>query len=304
MRVFVTGATGWIGSATVDELLGAGHEVIGLARSEKSAEDLTAKGATALRGDLDDLDSLRTGSQRADAVVHLANKHDWADPEANDATERAAVAAMLEVLQGTNKAFSIANGLSDIVEGRSVLETDPSPAVGPGSDRGGSENLALDYAARGVRTIVTRFAPSVHGRGDWGFMNWLVAAARKQRVSGYIGDGMSAWSAVHRGDAARLIRLGIEKAPAGTRLHAVAEEFVPTHVIAEAIGAALDLPVTSIAPEEAGQHFGVVGHFFAQTMTGSSDLTRSTLGWEPTGPTLIEDIASGAYTDGTGGAGT
>jgi nucleoside-diphosphate-sugar epimerase len=302
MRVFVTGATGWIGSATVDELLSSGHEVIGLARSDKSAEELETKGAAALRGDLDDLESLRSGARQADAVVHLANKHDWGDPEANDATERAAVEAMLEVLAGTDKAFSIANGLSDIVEGRSVLETDASPAVGPGSDRGGSENLALDYVSRGVRTIVTRFAPSVHGRGDWGFVNWLVAAARKQGVSGYIGDGTNAWSAVHRTDTARLLRLGIENAPAGTRLHAVAEEFIPTHVIAEAIGTALNITVTSIAPEKAGEHFGVVGHFFGQTMTGSSDLTRSTLGWAPTGPTLVEDIASGAYTDETGEA--
>ncbi|MGW4271909.1 SDR family oxidoreductase [Streptomyces seoulensis] len=298
MRVFITGATGWIGSATVGELLSAGHEVVGLARSRASADELTAKGATALRGDLDDLDSLRVGAREADAVVHLANRHDWGNPEENDRTERAAVEAMLEVLKGTGKAFSIANGLSGIVKERSVRETDASPEVGPGSDRGGSENLALDYAGRGVRAIVTRFAPSVHGRGDWGFVNWLVAAAREQGVSGYIGEGTAVWSAVHRTDTARLVRLGIEGAPAGTRLHAVAEESITTRAIAEAIGTVLDIPVVSVDPERASGHFGVVGHFFGQSMTGSNDLTRTTLSWEPTGPTLIEDILSGAYTDG------
>lgn len=295
MRVFVTGATGWIGSATVDELLAAGHDVVGLARSEESAASLQAKGATALRGDLDDLDSLRRGAVAADAVVHLANKHDWGNPAESDRAERAAVQAMLDVLAGTDRPFSIANGLSGLVEGRPVLETDASPAVGPDSDRGGSENLALDYVDRGVRAIVTRFAPSVHGHGDWGFVTFLVAAARKLGVSGYIGDGSTAWSAVHRSDAARLIRLGIEKAPAGTRLHAVAEESIPTRVIAEAIGRAFDVPVTSVAPRDADEHFGFVSHFFATTMTSSSQRTRELLGWIPTGPSLVEDIEGGAY---------
>lgn len=298
MRVFVTGATGWIGSATVDELLSEGHGVIGLARSQESVAALEAKGAVGLRGDLDDLDSLRRGAREADAVVHLANKHDWGNPAESDRAERAAVEAMLQVLEGTDKPFSIANGLSGLVEGRSVVESDASPEVGAGSDRGGSENLALDYADRGVRSVATRFAPSVHGRGDWGFVNWLVAAARKQGASGYVGDGSHAWSAVHRGDTARLIRLGIEKAPAGTRLHAVAEEFVPTRGIAEAIGKVLGVPVVSVAAEDAEAHFGVVGHFFKLAMTGSSELTRSVLGWAPTGPTLVEDILSGGYTEG------
>ena len=297
MRVFITGATGWIGSATVDEFLATGHEVVGLARSEQSANVLIAKGATALRGDLDDLESLRRGATEAGAVVHLANKHDWDNPHESDRAECLAVAAMLSVLEGSGKPFSIANGMSGLVERRSVLETDASPAVGPESDRGGSENLALSYVDRGVRTIVTRFAPSVHGRGDWGFVSFLVAAAREQGVSGYIGDGAQAWSAVHRSDTARLIRLGIERAPAGTRLHAVAEEHIPTRTIAEAIGMALGIPVTSIAPAEADAHFGLVSHFFGQRLTGSSAITRSVLDWQPVGPTLIEDILSGAYTD-------
>jgi len=299
MRVFITGATGWIGSGTVDELLASGHQVIGLARSEESSRALLAKGATALTGDLDDLDSLRRGVAMSDAVVHLANKHDWGNPDESDRAERAAVETMLTELAGSDRPFAIANGLSEIVEGRSVLETDASPAHGPASDRGGSENLALEYADRGVRSMATRFAPSVHGAGDWGFVTWLVAAARKHGVSGYIGDGTTSWSAVHRTDAARLIRLGLELAPAGSRLHAVAEESIPTRVIAEAISGALDIPVASIEPDDADEHFGVVGHFFSQSMTGSSEITRSLVGWDPDGPTLLEDIRSGAYTTET-----
>lgn len=296
MRVFVTGSTGWIGSATVDELLRSGHEVTGLARSEKSVAALVAKGAEPLPGDLDDLESLHRGASGADAVVHLANKHDWADPVGTDRAERAAVEAVLDALDGSAKPFVIANGLSGLVEGRAAVESDASPAVGPGSDRGGSENLTLDAVSRGIRSIAVRFAPSVHGRGDWGFVTFLVDAARDSGVSGYVGDGTTEWSAVHVSDAAHLIRLGLESAPGGTRMHAVAEQAIPTRAIAEAIGAALGLPVTSIDPDDVDDHFGVVGHFFSQTLTGSSEATRDLLSWAPTGPTLIEDIAAGAYT--------
>jgi nucleoside-diphosphate-sugar epimerase len=167
--------------------------------------------------------------------------------------------------------------------------------VGPASDRGGSENLALESAARGIRSIAVRFAPSVHGHGDWGFVSWLTEAARKQGVSGYIGDGSALWSAVHLGDAARLIRLGLESAPPGTRMHAVAEQAIPTKRIAEAIGTVLGLPVKSVDPAQAEAHFGVVGHFFGQTLAGSSERTRQLLSWKPTGPGLIEDILAGAY---------
>ncbi len=295
MRVFVTGSTGWIGSATVDELLQNGHEVLGLARSDTGAAKLEAKGAAVLRGDLDDPTGFGAGARDADAVVHLANKHDWADPEGNDRVQLTAVEAILEALYGSSKPFVISNGLSRIVEGRPVLETDASPAVGPDSDRAGTENLALDAVSRGIRSIAVRFAPTVHGRGDWGFVSRLAAAARKRGVSGYIGDGSTAWSAVHVTDAARLIRLGLEKASAGTRMHAVAEESISTKAIAKALGAALGLPVTPIDPDDADEHFGVVGHFFGQTMTGSSALTRDLLGWQPAGPGLIEDILAGAY---------
>ncbi|MZD03965.1 NAD-dependent epimerase/dehydratase family protein [Streptomyces sp. SID5785] len=296
MRAFVTGATGWIGSAVVDELLTAGHQVVGLARSDAAERTLAAKGATALRGDLDDLSALRRGATEADAVLHLANKHDWSDPAESDRAERAAVTALGDALTGSDRPFLVASALSRLVEGRPATEADVSPAVGPDSNRGGSENLALDYAAKGVRSVVVRFAPSVHGRGDWGFVNFLTEAARKQGVSGHVGDGSAAWSAVHRTDAARLMRLGIEQAPAGSRLHAVAEEAVSTKEIAEAIGRSLGLPVVPVRPEDAAAHFGFVGGFFASTMTATSDLTRQLLSWKPAGPTLVEDIDAGAYT--------
>jgi nucleoside-diphosphate-sugar epimerase len=298
MRVFVTGSTGWIGSATVDELIGTGHEVIGLARSEESAAALAAKGAEVLRGDLDDVAGLRRGAAAAEGVVHLANKHDWANPKESDRAERAAVEAMLAGLDSSAKPFVIANGLSGIGEGRLVLETDVSPEAGPDSDRGGSENLALGAVSRGIRSIAVRFAPSVHGHGDRGFVSFLTAAAREHGVSGYVGDGSTGWSAVHVGDAARLIRLGLESAPGGTRMHAVAEETIPAKAIAEAIGKTLGVPVTSIDPADAAGHFGVVGHFFGRTLTASSRRTSELLSWQPTGPGLLDDILSGAYTAG------
>ena len=173
---------------------------------------------------------------------------------------------------------------------------DPSPAVGPDSPRGGSENLALDYVDRGVRTISARFAPTVHGMRDHGFIAYITAAARRHGVSAYVGDGSAAWSAVHRSDAARLVRLGLEQAPAGSRLHAVAEEAIPTREIAEAIAEPLGVPATSVAPEDAVEHFGFIGRFFALDMSASSNRTRELIDWTTTGPTLIEDIKAGAYT--------
>ncbi|MFD0022941.1 SDR family oxidoreductase [Streptomyces sp. NPDC058382] len=296
MRAFVTGATGWIGSAVVDELVSAGHQVTGLARSDRAERALAAKGVDIVRGDLDDLASLQQGAGRADAVIHMANKHDWGNPAESDRSERAAVQALGDALAGTDRPFVVAAPLSGLVEGRPATEDDVSPAIGPDSNRGGSENLALDYVARGVRTVITRFAPSVHGSGDWGFVNFLTEAARKQGVSGYIGEGTATWSAVHRDDAARLIRLGMEQAPAGTRLHAVAEEAVTTKAIAEAIGRSLGLPVAKVAPQDAAAHFGFVGGFFASTMSASSKATRQLLPWEPAGPSLLADIDAGAYT--------
>ncbi|QWF82123.1 SDR family oxidoreductase [Amycolatopsis sp. CA-230715] len=295
MNVFITGGTGWIGSAVVDHLIDTGHQVTGLARSDASAAVLEQKGARVRRGDLDDLDGIRAGTADADAVIHLANKHDWGNPAASNKAERDAVETIADTLVGSNRPFVLAAGLSGVVQGRPAVETDVSPAVGPDSHRGGAENLALEYVRKGVRVISARFASSTHGGGDHGFVSQLVAAARKHGVSAYIGDGANAWSAAHRFDAARVVRLGLEGAPSGTRLHVVAEEAVTTREIAEAIGEYLRLPVVSIKSEEAGEHFGFVARFFGLDMSASSARTRELLDWTPSGPTLIEDILAGAY---------
>ncbi|GAA3342759.1 SDR family oxidoreductase [Curtobacterium pusillum] len=297
MHVFVTGASGWIGSHTVDDLLAAGHTVTGLARSDASAAALEAKGVTVLRGDLDDLDTIRRGSAEAEAVLHLANKHDWANAAATNASERAAVETIGQALVGTDRPFVLASGVAGLAQGRPSEEADPNPFVGPDSMRGGSENRAFDFVDQGVRTIAARFSPTTHGTGDHGFIALIAAAARAKGVSGYVGEGTNRWAAVHVSDAARLVRLGLEQAPAGTRLHAVAETGVPTGAIAEAIGEGLGLPVTSIDPADAVDHFGFIGQFFGMEMSATSDETRALLGWEPTGPGLLEDIAAGAYFD-------
>lgn len=295
MHVFVTGASGWIGSAVVDELLATGHEVTGLARSDASAAAIEAKAAHVRRGDLDDLDSIRAGSETADAVIHLANKHDWADQAASNTAERAAVRTIGDTLAGSGRPLLVASGVAALAEGRPAVETDPSPFHGPDSPRGGSENLAFEYVDRGVHAVSLRFAPTVHGTGDHGFIAVLSQRAREQGVAAYPGDGANRWAAVHRLDAARMVALGLAKAPAGSRLHAVAEEGVRTREIAEAIGRAFDLPVRSIAQEELTEHFGWIGGFFGMELTATSTATQELLGWQPTGPTLLEDLAAGAY---------
>ena len=300
MRVFVTGASGWIGSAAVDELLAAGHDVTGLARSDASAMALAAKGVTVRRGDLDDLASIRAGAEVAEAVIHLANKHDWSNMAASNAAERAAVQTIGDVLAGTDRPFLLAAGVAALTQGRPCNEGDLSPFHGPQSPRGGAENLAFEFVDRGVRTVSLRFAPTVHGTGDHGFIASIAAIARQQGVSGYPGDGNNRWAAVHRSDAARLIVSGLEKAvvdypSGGVRLHAVAEEGIASREIAAAIGRAFDLPVVSISPDEVQNHFGWIGTFFGMEMSATSTLTREFLGWTPTGPTLIEDLDAGAY---------
>jgi nucleoside-diphosphate-sugar epimerase len=295
MRVLVTGASGWIGSAVVDELLVAGHEVTGLARSDASAAALAAKGARVRRGDLDDLDGLRSGARDAEAVIHLANKHDWSDPAASNAAERAAVHAIGDTLVGTGRPFLLASGVAGLAQGRPATEADASPFHGPDSPRGGSENLALEFVDRGVHAVSLRFAPTVHGARDHGFVATLAAVARRKGVSGYPGDGAHRGAAVHRLDAARMVSLGLHEAPAGARLHAVAEEGVATRDIAEGIGRALGLPVTAIAPDDVEGHFGWIGRFFGTDLAATSTATRELLGWTPTGPTLVEDLDAGAY---------
>ncbi|WP_402465077.1 NAD-dependent epimerase/dehydratase family protein [Isoptericola aurantiacus] len=295
MHIFMTGASGWIGSAVVDELLGAGYTVTGLARSATTARAMERQGVTALHGDLDDPDSLRQGASRADAVVHLANKHDWAHPDVMNRAERNAVRTLGDALAATDRAFLVASALAGVRSDGVATEDDPSPAVGLDSMRGGSENLALDYSERDVRAMAVRFAPSVHGPGDPGFVAALVRAAHAHGFSAYPDEGSNTWSAVHRADAARLIRLSIETAPAGSRLHAVGEESVSTRTIAEAIAARYSLSSSSIPSEDAVAHFGSVGRFFTQTIHANSTRTENLLGWAPTHSTLEADIHDGAY---------
>ncbi|MFJ9387262.1 SDR family oxidoreductase [Nocardioides sp. NPDC101246] len=294
--IFITGASGWIGSAVTDELLANGYSVTGLARSDASAAALEAKGAEVHRGSLDDPETLAAAAKASDGVIHLAFKHDFTDYAGAGHTERATVEAMLDAIEGTQKPFLLASGLVGDVTGRAFTEDDANPNHGPDSMRGGSENLALGYAERGVRPVALRFAASVHGEGgDHGFVAVLSSIARQHGVSGYLGDGRNRWPAVHRTDAARMVRLALEKAPAGFRAHAATEEGIPTRDIAEAIGRRLGLPTASIDPAEAESHFGWLSTFFGFDAWASSEKTRETLAWTPTGPTLMDDIASGAY---------
>ncbi|GAA2756416.1 SDR family oxidoreductase [Actinopolymorpha rutila] len=295
MRVFVTGASGWIGSAVTEELLAHGHKVVGLARSDEAAAAVEARGATAHRGSLHDLDSLAAGVAGADGVIHLAFNHDFSDYAGAGRTEHAAVRRMLDTIEGGDRPFLLASGLASGVSSRPVTEDDESPFRGADSMRGGSENLALDHAGRGVRAVALRFAASVHGMGDHGFVARLTEVAKEHGASAYVGDGSTRWPAVHRTDAARLVRLALEKAPAGSRVHAVAEEGLRSRDIAAAIGDHLGLPTVSVAPEDADAHFGWIGRFFGLDIVASNARTRELLGWEPTGPTLFEDIAAGAY---------
>jgi nucleoside-diphosphate-sugar epimerase len=290
MRIFMTGASGWIGSAVVPRLLEAGHEITGLARSDSSASALEAAGVTPLRGGLDDLDVLRSGAERADAVIHLGFKHDFDNFAASGLTERAALEVFGDVLEGTNRKFLFASGIAGLRAGGVATERDASPFKGPNAPRGGSEDLAMSFVDRGIAPVSLRFAPTVHGAGDHGFTAVLVQVARQRGVSAYIGDGEHRWAAVHRDDAARLVGLALEKAPAGTVTHAVAEEGVPTREMAKAIGDALDVPVVSISPENAAAHFGWLGGFFGTDVAASSKLTRELIGWQPTGIGLLADI--------------
>jgi nucleoside-diphosphate-sugar epimerase len=296
MNVFMTGASGWIGSAAVPELLAAGHRIRGIARSATAADKLREAGVEPVDGDLDNLDMLREEASRAEAVLHLANKHDWSNPAESNRAERAAVQTFVTTLEGSGKPFLFASGVA-LTPGRVLTEADPSPFSGPDAPRGGAEALAIEYADRGVHTVPLRFAPTVHGTGgDHGFIAQIARAARERGASAYVGDGTNRWTAVNRLDAGRLIALALDKAPRGTVVHAVAEEAVTSKAIAEAIGAALGLPVVSIPAEQAVDHFGWIGSFFALDMPASAALTRERLGWVPTYPTLAEDIAAGAYT--------
>jgi nucleoside-diphosphate-sugar epimerase len=305
MRVFVTGASGWIGSAVVSELIGEGHQAVGLARSDASADALSAAGAEVLRGTLDDLDVLRSGAEDSDGVIHLAFKHELAfsgDFQGAADADRRAVEAFGEALAGSERPLVIASGLLGVRPGHVATEQDGHGAGAAASAFGGGPSarwetaeFTLSLADQGIRSSIVRLPPTNHGDGDNGFMATLVAIAREKGVSGYIGDGGNRWPAVHRLDSARLFRLGVEDAPAGSTLHPVADEGVPIREIAEVIGRHLDIPVVSIAPEDAGGHFTWMAAFLALDAPASSTLTRELLGWQPTQPGLIADLDEGHY---------
>ena len=307
MRVFVTGAAGWIGSALVPELIGAGHEVTGLARSDASAAALTKAGAGVQLGTLDDLDVLRGAAAASDGVVHLAFQHDIAFSggfESAASADRRAVETFGDALAGSGRPLVIASGTLGLAPGRVATERDghgdPDPAVaamaGPGPmTRRATAEFVLSLASRGVRSSVMRLPPTNHGDGDNGFMAAIVGIARDKGVSGYIGDGSNRWPAVHRFDAAHLFCLALEKAPAGSVLHAIADEGVPVRAIADVIGRHLDLPVAAIAPEDAAGHFGWLAAFLAVDSPALGALTRELLGWQPTHPGLIDDLDKGHY---------
>jgi nucleoside-diphosphate-sugar epimerase len=305
MRVFVTGASGWIGSAVVLELIRAGHQVTGLARSDASAAALTAAGAEVHQGTLDDLDSLRDAAAASDGVIHLAFKHDIAFSggfQAAADADRRAVETFGKTLAGSDRPFVIASGTLGLAPGRVATErdghgSDPAlAALGGGPQaRLATAELVLSLASRGVRSSVMRLPPTNHGDGDHGFMATLVGIARDKGVSGYIGDGASRWPAVHRLDSAHLFRLALEQAPAGSTLHAVADEGVPIREIADVIGRHLDVPVVSISPKDAAEHFTWLAGFLGLDSPASSALTRELLGWQPTQPGLINDLDQGHY---------
>jgi nucleoside-diphosphate-sugar epimerase len=305
MRIFVTGASGWIGSAVVPELLGAGHEVVGLARSEASAQRLEAAGATVQLGDVDDPDGLAKAAADSDGVVHLAFQHEVAwrgNFAAAAAADRRAVEAMGAALADSDRPFVLASGMLGLTAGRVSTEEDGLVAgaevrANPAGRRAATALLTLSLRGIGVRSSVLRFPPTVHGAGDHGFVATLVGIARQRGVAAYVGDGTNRWPAVHRSDAARLARLAVEAAPAGSVLHAVADEGVPFREIAQAIGSHLGLPTASVLPADAVEHFAHLGHFVGVDSPATAAATRELLAWEPTGPSLLEDLEQDHYYD-------
>jgi nucleoside-diphosphate-sugar epimerase len=294
MRVFVTGGSGWIGSALVPRLVGAGHEVVALARSDAAAAKLEAAGARVVRGDIDDLDALRAGATDADGVIQLAFRHDIAFEQDGfaraAASEGRAIDAIGDALAGTNRPFVMASGTPG-VPGRPSTESDDSNLTGPAALRGPNAKAGVALAARGVRSSVVRLPRSVHGEGDHGFIARLIALAREKGVSGYVGDGSNRWPAVHVLDAADLFCLALAKAAPGAVLHAVGDEGVATREIAEVIGRHVNVPVESVAPDQ----LGFLGMVMAHDQPASSVLTQASLGWRPVRPGLIADMEAGHY---------
>jgi nucleoside-diphosphate-sugar epimerase len=295
MRIFVTGATGFIGSAIIPELINAGHQVLGLTRSEAGAQSLIAAGAEVHRGDLEDLESLRRGAELSDGVIHLAFNHDFSKFVANCEADRHAIEALGSALAGSDRPLVITSGTGIArTPGRPSTEEDAPNSPIP---RVASEEAAASVAARGVRVSLMRL-PQVHDTVKQGLITYLIALAREKGVSAYVGDGLNRWPAVHRLDCARLYRLALDKGSAGARYHAVAEDGVPLREIAEAIGRGLKVPVVAKSPEEAGEHFGWLAAFVGFDIPASSALTQEQLGWRPTGPGLISDLDHMQYFEG------
>jgi nucleoside-diphosphate-sugar epimerase len=291
MRVFVTGAAGFIGTATTRELIANGHQVLGLARSDANAEALEALGAKVHRGSLGDLDSLRRGAKETDGTIHLAFIHDFSKFAENGQVDKHAIDAMGNILAGTDKPFIVTSGTLLVAPGRLATEEDP---VMPGFPRV-SETAGLAFAARGVRAMAVRL-PQVHGGdGKCGLVNWFLDIAREKGISAYIGNGGNRWSGAHRLDVARLYRLALEKGVAGTSYHAVADEGVTARDIAEIVGRHLNLPVVSIKPEQAAEHFGMMAMFAGRDGAAASALTQQWLGWKPAQIGMIADISRPGY---------
>jgi nucleoside-diphosphate-sugar epimerase len=293
MRVFVTGSTGFVGSAVVKELLSAGHKVLGLSRSAKGVEQLKTQGAEALHGTIEDLEILKKGATECDAVIHLAFVHDFADFAGACATDRAAITALGSALAaaGGDRALVITSGTMLLTGGKLGGEDDdPDTTNSMAAARGASEPLSLDFAKQGVRVSVVRLPPTTHGFGSSGFMSHLITIAQQKGVSVYVGDGQNHWSAGHRDDAAKLYRLAMEKAESGSIFHAVGEESVQLKDIATEVGKQLNIPVVSIPQDKAGDHFGWFQMCITADNLASSAKTRERLGWNPTGATVVEDI--------------
>ncbi|AIQ61048.1 SDR family oxidoreductase [Paenibacillus borealis] len=295
MRVFVTGATGFVGSAIVRELIDAGHEVLGLARSDEAAATLTAAGAAVHRGSLDDLDSLRRGAAAADGVIHAAFIHNYADLTAAGVTDKLAVEAMGAELAHSGRPLVVTSVIGHLTPGQLGTEASVPNSSSPGKHRAATEEAALALASQGVRVSVVRLPLSVHGDGDTGFVPGLIQIARTKGVSAYVGDGANRWPAVHRLDAAQLYRLALEAAPAGTTLHAISDEGVPIRDMAGVIGRRLGLPVVSVPPEEAAEHFGWLTHFVSMDIPASGTWTQEQLGWRPVHPALLPDLDREQY---------